>query len=105
MWFQVELPASSVVTEVQFTSPPLGGGRGGPPPSQTYPRDYRVEVSADGAAWTTVVEQGRGATNVTAMTFAPVAARFVRITLTSSASEAPAWAMQRLRIYRAGSAR
>jgi len=42
---------------------------------------------------------------VTAMTFAPVAARFVRITLTSSASEAPAWAMQRLRIYRAGSAR
>jgi mono/diheme cytochrome c family protein len=105
MWFQIELPAQAVVAELQFTSPPQGGGRGGPPPAPTYPRDYRVEVSADGAAWTAVVAEGRGAANVTTIAFAPVTARFVRITLTSSASEAPAWAVQRLRIYRAGSPR
>ena len=103
MWFQVELPAPSAVTEVQFTSPAQGGGRGGPPPAQTYPRNYRVEVSTDGRAWTAVVAEGRGVANMTSVAFAPVPARFVRIVLSSSASDAPAWAMQRLRIYRAAS--
>jgi hypothetical protein len=103
MWFQVQLPVSAAVTEVQFTSPPQGGGRGGPPPAQTYPRDYRVEVSTDGLAWTAVVAEGRGMASMTTVAFAPVPARFVRIMLTSSASDAPGWAMQRLRIYRAAS--
>jgi mono/diheme cytochrome c family protein/glucose/arabinose dehydrogenase len=105
MWFQIELPAPEVVTEVQFTSPPQGGGRAGPPPAQTYPRAYRVEVSPDGSAWTPVVGDARGAASVTSLTFAPLAARFVRIILSSSASEAPAWAMQRLRLFRPGGAR
>ena len=104
MSFQVELPASSILTEIQFTSPPQGGGRAGPPPAQTYPRSYRVEISTDGATWSTVVADGRGATAATTIVFAPTAGRFLRMTLTSGAGDAPAWAIQRLRIYRAAGA-
>ena len=104
MWFQIELPAPVSVTEIQFTSPPQGGGRGGPPPSPTFPRDYRLEVSPDGAAWTVVKADGRSVANVTTIAFGPVSVRFLKIALTASHTDAPAWAMQRLRIYRAGSA-
>jgi hypothetical protein len=100
MWFLVELPAPSLLTEIQFTSPPQGGGRSGPPPLPTHPRDYRVEVSLDGAVWTTARTDTRTVANVTTTTFEPASARFVRLTLASGAADTPAWAMQRLRIYR-----
>ena len=103
MWFQIEWPSPSVLSELQFSSPPQGGGRGGPPPSPTYPREYRVEVSTDGVAWSAVVAQAHGAGSATTLTFTPTSARFVRITLTANAADAPAWTMQRLRIYRPGS--
>ena len=47
MWFQIELPAPLVLTEIQFTSSTIGG-RGGAPPAWTFPRGYQVQVSADG---------------------------------------------------------
>jgi hypothetical protein len=102
MWFQIELPAATPLIEMQFASPPQGGGRGGPPPAPTYPRQYRVEVSADGASWTTALGDVRGVTNATTITLEPTAARFVRIVLTADAADAPAWTMQRLRLYRHG---
>ena len=64
------------VTEVQFTSPPQGGGRGGPPPAQTYPRDYRVEVSTDGAAWTDRCCRRSWSDEHDDVAFAPVPAPF-----------------------------
>jgi hypothetical protein len=110
MWFQVELPRPETVTEVQFLSPPPGG-RGGAgsaaavttsgapvaaPPG--FPRGYKIEVSQDAASWTAAVE-GSGSGLTTVATFQPVVAKFVRITLTGSAPDAPAWSIQNLKIF------
>jgi hypothetical protein len=60
-----------------------------------------VEVSSDGAHWTAVAE-GPGKPGSTAIAFAPVRARFVRITQTGVVENAPPWSMQRLRLLKAG---
>ena len=52
MWFIVELPDARIVSELQFESPMIGGGRSGAPAVATSPRAFRVEVSSDGKAWT-----------------------------------------------------
>ncbi len=110
MWFQIELPRSERVTEVQFQSPPPGGRGGagsaaavttsgapvaGPP---GFPRGYKVEVSADGTTWTAAAD-GAGTGLVTTATFPPVQAKFVRITLTTSVEDAPAWSIQNLKMF------
>lgn len=99
MWFQVELPAPRRLAEIEFTSPPQGGGRGGAPPVGTFPRAYTVEVSLDGTRWSTAVAGQQGAGPSTTAAFAPVRARFVRITQTSEAGDAAPWTIQRLRLY------
>ncbi|MFO7303184.1 MAG: discoidin domain-containing protein, partial [Acidobacteriota bacterium] len=84
-----------------------GGGRGGrgaappagPPPTPGFPRGYDVAVSLDGTSWTTVAS-GEGAP-LTIASFAPVEAKFVRITQTADAPDAPAWVVQNLRLFRA----
>jgi mono/diheme cytochrome c family protein len=103
MWYQVELPAPVLVTEIEFTSPTQGGGRSGPPPVGTYPRAYQVQVSVDGRAWGAPVVEGQGDGTTTVIVFEPVRARFVRITLTADPDDAPPWTIQRLRLYRAPS--
>ena len=127
MWFQVELPGPAMVTEVQFTStaaivdttpavpgaptrtgvPGMGRGAPGaaaaapaPPPPLGFPREYQVQVSMDGATWSEPVARGKGGTTQTDIAFAPVRARFVRITETGTA-DAP-WTIQRLRLYEPG---
>jgi mono/diheme cytochrome c family protein/glucose/arabinose dehydrogenase len=102
MWFQVELPEPVMLTEILFDSPLTGGGRGGPPPAPTSPRAYRVDVSLDGATWIAPVAEGQGTGRSTTMVFPPVRARFVRITQTAEATDAPAWTMERLRLYQEG---
>ena len=110
MWFQVEMPKPEMVTEIQFQSP-APGGRGGAGNSVAvsaggapiaapggFPRGYKVEVSQDGTSWTAAA-QGAGTGPTTVSTFAPVSAKFVRITLTANADDAPAWSVQNLRIY------
>jgi hypothetical protein len=84
------------VTEIQFTSPAVGGGRGAPS-VQTYPRSYRVQVSTNGATWSAPVAEGQGRPGTTVITFAPVQAKYVRITATV-ADPAP-WSMRLLRFY------
>jgi mono/diheme cytochrome c family protein/glucose/arabinose dehydrogenase len=101
MWFQIELPAPLMLTEMQFDSPTLGGGRSGPPPAATFPRAYQVQVSSDGQTWSAPVAQGEGSGRTTAITFAPVRARFVRITQTATLDNAPPWSIERLRLYQA----
>src|SRR4029453_13671190 len=98
MWFRIELPQPVVLTELQFDSPPAGGGRSGAPPAATSPRSYRLEVSTDGNSWTEVA-QGQGGGRTTTMIFAPVTARVVRITQTVDAKDAPSWSMERLRLF------
>ncbi|MGC3943196.1 MAG: discoidin domain-containing protein [Chryseolinea sp.] len=85
MWFQVELPKIVTLTEIQFKSPPIRRGRGNePPPIQTSPRGYNVEVSSDGKNWESVVTNGEGIGQNTTVRFAPADARFLRMTLTKS---------------------
>ena len=114
MWFTVELPQAATLTEVQFDSAVSSGrgarggraaGRGGPgagaPPVVGYPRSYSVEVSTDGTTWSKPVAEGRGGGPRTSISFAPVRAKFVRLTQTGSEAEAPAWSIRNLRIYEA----
>ena len=114
MWFTVELPQAAAVTELQFDSAVSSGrgGRGGPaagrggavaaaPPVVGYPRSYSVEVSADGATWSKPVAEGKGSGPRTSISFAPVRAKFVRLTQMASEADAPAWSIRNLRIYEA----
>jgi mono/diheme cytochrome c family protein len=97
-----------------------GGRQAGPPPPRPrhgFPRGYNVEVSTDGRMWAAVaggtdtwhdvVMLSSGGTGVqesvatTAIPFAPVQAKFVRITQTASTENAPAWSIQSLRLYEA----
>jgi mono/diheme cytochrome c family protein len=100
MWFQIELPAPQALTEIQFSSSTVGG-RAGAPQLWTYPRAYQVQVSPDGTNWSSPVAEGQGNPGTTVISFAPVSAKFVRITQTASVNETPAWSMRLLRLYRA----
>jgi glucose/arabinose dehydrogenase/mono/diheme cytochrome c family protein len=124
MWLQVELPQPVSVTGVQFESGPavvedepaapgaptrtgIAGGRGGPggappaPPQIGYPRAFDVQVSMDGTTWGAPVAQGKGTGTSTSVNFPPVRAKFVRITQTGSAADAPPWSVLRLRVFEA----
>jgi mono/diheme cytochrome c family protein/glucose/arabinose dehydrogenase len=107
MWFQIELPASAPITEIQFQSPSSGGSgaavtpQGGPtttPEGLGYPRAFKVEVSEDGSTWRQVAA-GRGSGAATVVTFQPASARFVRIVLTEGDGNNPAWTIQDLRVF------
>ena len=100
MWFQIELPAARMLTEITFTSSTAGGGRGGPQ-AWTFPRRYQVQVSSDGSTWSAPIAEGEGVPGTTAIRFAPVSAKFIRITQTATVSGAPAWSMRLMRLYEA----
>jgi mono/diheme cytochrome c family protein/glucose/arabinose dehydrogenase len=111
MWYQVELPQPANVTEIQFESGPpggargrggRGGGRGGPAPFGTVPASYQVQVSMDGKTWSKPVAEGKGAGSTTLATFAPVQAKFVRVTQTGTNPEGSAWSVLGFRLYAAG---
>jgi hypothetical protein len=126
MWFQVELPDAVRLTEIQFESPGQGGrgggggrGRGAVPPGEAAPgapaapapppvftppppaspRQFKVEVSMDGSSWGSPIAQGEGKGTSTVITFAPVRAKYVRITQTGTAEPPVNWSIQRLRLY------
>ena len=101
MWFQIELPQPVLLAELQFDVP---AGRGVAGPAIPYPRAYKVELSTDGTSWGSPVAQGTGAAGRTIVTFTPTRARFLRITQTESAADAPAWAMTNVRLYATGRA-
>ncbi len=99
MWFQIELPAAVPLTEIQFTSTTVSGGRGGAPPAWTFPREYQVQVSTDGRTWSPPVASGQGAPGTTVISFPAVSAKFVRITQTATVPDAPPWSMRLLRLF------
>ena len=98
------LPPAGAAGEAGAPGGGPGFGPGGPaapnPAMAGYPRGYSVTVSLDGTTWSASVAQGQGTGTSTAIAFAPVNAKFVRITQTASGT-APAWSIQRLRLYRA----
>src|SRR5688500_15289993 len=100
MWFQFELPAPVMLAELRFLSAGEYSPPGQPPHPTTHPRGYRVQVSMDGASWSEPVAEGAGGGRATTIVLpAPVRARFVRITQTGAAENAPAWGMQQLQLY------
>lgn len=68
------------------------------PTGPGFPRGFKVEVSVDGLSWQAVAE-GKSTGPSTAITVQPVAAKFVRITLTTSVESGPAWSIQNLKLY------
>jgi mono/diheme cytochrome c family protein len=112
MWFQIELPQPVMLAEIEFDSPNLAGRGGGggaargtpaPPPVSQAPRGYKVEVSLNGTTWgARPVAEGKGTTTRTTIAFAPVRAKFVRITQTDTVEGAPMWVMGNIRVYEAG---
>jgi hypothetical protein len=65
-----------------------------------------VDVSMDGVKWTSKpVAAGKSAAASTTITFAPVRAKFVRLTETDTVEDAPNWAMTNLRLFEAGAAK
>jgi mono/diheme cytochrome c family protein len=119
MWFQVELPHPAMLTEIQFDSGPPGGrgargfgarggagrggapgrGRAGVPVFGSYPLGYRVQVSSDGTSWSEPVAEGTGGPATTVVSFPPVQARFVRVTQTGQADDAPPWSVLNFRVF------
>lgn len=101
MWFQVELPNEANVTEVQLDSAAAGGRGGGRGAAQVAgPLEYRVQVSSDGITWSAPVATGTGEpSTTTTIAFRPVRTKFIRITQTAAETNAPIWAIQRLRVY------
>jgi hypothetical protein len=89
MWIQVELPTPVSLTELQFTSSMIGGGRNGEPPVWTFPRSLRVQVSTDGTTWSAAVAEGEGTAGTMVLTFAPITARFIRFTQIATVQDAP----------------
>ncbi len=72
-WLQIELPEAVDVAEVRLIS------AGAP---RNYTRSYKIEVSRDGERWGEPVASGRGPGPVVDIAFAPVNAKWVRITHT-----------------------
>ena len=86
------------VTLAPSSSPQSGGFQG----TGQYPRGYQVQVSMDGTNWSAPVAEGKGVGRSTVISFAPVQAKFVRITQTATVDNAPPWAVMLLRLYEAG---
>ena len=79
-WVEVDLGRALTINRVDVYPTGTKFTRG-----QTFPQDFTISVSADGASWTTVVEKAGYTDCLTAIpsfTFDPVEARYVRMTVT-----------------------
>jgi mono/diheme cytochrome c family protein len=113
MWYQIEMPKVATVSEIQFKSPPISRGwrEGSPPPLQTFPKGFNLEVSNDGKQWKKIISDGTGTGATNIIRFEPVQTKFIRMTLTKSESIVHgermgrpfdfevAWNMRELKVY------
>jgi mono/diheme cytochrome c family protein len=106
MWYQIELPQPATIAEIIVDASTSGGfggfggrGTGGIPALGMAA--YRLQVSMDGTTWSDPIAEGQGQPTMptTVMSFAPVRAKFVRITQTQTVQFNVAWAIQRVRIF------
>jgi len=87
-WVQIELPAETTLAGLQLDATKS---------ANDYPRGYKVEVSGDGQAWKQVAT-GKGAGAITDIQFAPMKAKFVKITQTGSVGGLY-WSIHELQIF------
>ena len=88
MWVAVEFPKEELVSGLVLDEGVSAGD---------YPRGYKVEVSDDGQTWKQTVASGKGERGVTAIAFAPVKAKALRITQTDSA-QGTFWSIHELQV-------
>ncbi len=102
MWFQVEFPALTNISEIQFNATPISRGwrPGSPPPLHTYPRNYVVKGSVNGQDWK-VLHAGMGQDQDMSIAFASTQVKYIRMELTQDfeSEHTITWAMRQLRIY------
>jgi hypothetical protein len=63
-----------------------------------FPRGFTIDVSANGATWTTVAE-GAARGPSTTVSFPPTRGVALRIMLTADVDGGPAWSLQDLRVF------
>jgi hypothetical protein len=99
-------PAPGATPGAPGAQPPAEAGRGGPgfggpPPPVGYPRGYTLQTSNDGTNWSKPIATGKGEGSRTSITFPPTKAKFLRITQSETAADAPPWSISNLRVYEA----
>ncbi|WP_082960096.1 DUF7133 domain-containing protein [Maribacter hydrothermalis] len=102
MWFQVELPTSTLLTSLKFNSQPISRGwwEDAPPPLQTYARTYEIAVSNDGENWK-ILDSGNGTHEDYYLDFEPISITHLKLKLTSSIKEENEipWHIRQLKLY------
>ncbi len=102
MWFQIELPKPTYLSEVQFNAPPIRRGwrPDAPPPIQTFPRDFKVEVSMDGSNFKPIA-QAKGTQEDIAIRVDPVQVKFLRITLLENveSEDITPWSIRQMKLF------
>ncbi len=92
MWVQVELPRETTIGGLWFDSGKT---------LKEYARTFTVQVSSDGQSWGKPVAQGKGTVGAMVVTFAPVKARYVRLTQTgklTGAEKTLSWVLTEIRV-------
>lgn len=110
MWYQVELPSITSVSEINFTSPstfkrgwrPDPKNPGPPPLISTYPKIFTVETSLDGNIWIENLINQAGKDGENTVIINSTKAKFLRIKLVeplASATDQLAWSMRSVKIF------
>ncbi len=111
MWYQIEFPKETAVSEIQFNSaaqvkrgwvPKPNTPPGQRPMVQTHPRMYTVETSSDGTNWQPSISahKGNDGDNIIALT--PRKAKFIRIKLDQGIDNPEddiPWTMKQFKIF------
>jgi putative membrane-bound dehydrogenase-like protein len=87
-WFQIELPEETTIVYIRLDQGKSAGD---------YPRGYKVEISADGQTWGKPIAQGHGTPGATEIYFAPVKAKFIKITQTGT-QQGLFWSIHELQV-------
>jgi hypothetical protein len=111
MWYQIEFPKETAVSEIQFNSaaqvkkgwvPKPNTPPGQRPMVQTHPRIYTVETSSDGTNWQPSLSTQKGNEGDNIIALNPRKARFIRIKLDQGVEnpedEIP-WTMKQLKVF------
>lgn len=94
MWFQVELPEPITFWELSLNAPAPAAGT-----PASSPQAYKVQTSMNGSDWSKSLADGNGRNPTTVIGVDPTQAKFVRVTLTSPATNSAPWAINRVQIF------
>src|SRR5690554_6409003 len=86
MWFQIELPTPSDLTEIQFDAG-----------EEEFPKRYKVSVSEDGNTWRKVADGTGGKGNNGISWKDQTKAKYLRMEIVEGSDKA--WAMRKLSLY------